>query len=88
MLWEQACAAKIPCVFEKWEGMEHVNNGGNSEFISPVTEATIKETVLSLAFTDKYKRMKEKAESYRTDIYLYSYIAAKSLECLKGKYEK
>ena len=88
VLWEQACAAKIPCVFEKWEGMEHVNNGGNSEFISPVTEANIKETVLSLAFTDKYKQMKEKAESYRTDIYLYSYIAAKSLECLKGKYEK
>jgi glycosyltransferase involved in cell wall biosynthesis len=21
VLWEQACAAKVPCVFEKWEGI-------------------------------------------------------------------
>ena len=36
VLWEQACAAKVPCVFGRWEGTDHVNNGGNSDFIFPV----------------------------------------------------
>lgn len=83
VLWEQACASKVPCVFEKWGGMEHVNNGGNGDFIFPVNEQTIKEKILELKFTEKYQKMKEVAESKNTDIYLYSEIAKKSLECMK-----
>ena len=81
VLWEQACASKVPCVFEKWEGMDHVNNGGNSDFISPVTIDTIKDKIEELKFTPIYYKMKEVAESDKTDIYLYSKIAEKSLEC-------
>ena len=84
VLWEQACASKVPCVFGKWEGMDHVNNGGNSDFISPVNEQTIREKILELKFTEKYYVMKRVAESENTDIYLYSNIAKKSLECVKG----
>ena len=83
VLWEQACAAKVPCVFGRWEGTDHVNNGGNSDFIFPVNEQTIKEKIVELKFTEKYQRMKEVAESKNTDIYLYSEIAKKSLECMK-----
>ena len=32
VLWEQACVSKVPCVFKKYDGMQHVNNGGNSAF--------------------------------------------------------
>ena len=83
VLWEQACASKVPCVFEKWDGMDHVNNGGNSDFVSPVTIETIKSKIEELKFTPKYFEMKAVAESEKTDIYLYSKIAEKSLECAK-----
>ena len=83
VLWEQACASKVPCVFEKWPGMEHVNNGGNSDFISPITIESIQNKITELFFTEKYYTMKEVAESDRTDVYLYSEIAKKSLECVK-----
>ncbi|MBR4949351.1 MAG: glycosyltransferase family 4 protein [Clostridia bacterium] len=82
VLWEQACASKVPCVFEKWEGMDHVNNGGNSDFVFPVTKENLIEKISELRFTDKYENMKKVAQSEKTDIYLYSKIAEKSLECL------
>lgn len=81
VLWEQACASKVPCVFEHWDGMDHVDNGGNSDFIENVTVKTIEEKIQELIFTDKYYRMKTVAESESTDIYMYSKIAEKSLEC-------
>ena len=80
VLWEQACAAKVPCVFKRWPGMEHVNHGGNSDFIDEVTVANISAKIDELHFTPKYQKMKEIALSEATDIYLYSRIAEKSLE--------
>ena len=85
VLWEQACASKVPCVFEKWDGMNHVNNGGNSDFVSPISVETIKSKIEELRFTPKYFEMKAVAESDKTDIYLYSKIAEKSLECIAGR---
>ena len=84
VLWEQACASKVPCVFKEWEGMDHVNNGGNSDFIAHVTVDSIANKINELEYTDKYFEMKTIAESNNTDIYLYSKIAEKSLECLKN----
>lgn len=83
VLWEQACACKVPTAFMKWEGMEHVDNGGNSDFISPVTVQSLREKIVELNYTDKYYKMKTIACSEKTDIYLYSNIAKKSLECTK-----
>ena len=81
VLWEQACASKVPCVFERWEGMEHVNNGGNSDFLEKIDTESIRAKIEELLYTDKYYQMKKIAESDKTDIYLYSRIAVKSLEC-------
>ena len=83
VLWEQACASKVPCVFRLWDGMEHVNNGGNADFIRDASVEAITEKIRELRFTDRYARMKAVAESDRTDIYLYSHIAKKSLELLE-----
>ena len=85
VLWEQACACKVPCLFKRIEGMEHVNNGGNSDFVDEVTEESLSSKIDELIFTDKYYRMKKTAESSATDIYLYSKIAEKSLECSNKK---
>ncbi len=83
VLWEQACASKVPCLFEKWEGMDHVNNGGNSVLVAPINEDILKQNIEELKFTEKYAEMKKIAESDATDVYLYSKIAEKSLECAR-----
>lgn len=80
VLWEQACAAKVPCAFNYINGLEHLNNGGNSIFIEDITVEGLKKAILSLLWTPKYYRMKSAAQSDKTDIYLYSKIAQKSLE--------
>ena len=81
VLWEQAAASKTPCVFSYWPGMQHVNNGGNSKFIHEISVESINEMIDKLLYTDEYKKMLEKAESDLTDVYLYSNIAKKSVEC-------
>ena len=80
VLWEQACACKVPCAFARWDGMDHVNNGGNAVFIDDVSVEGIKHCITGLMWTDAYYAMKAVAESEKTDIYLYSNIAKKSLE--------
>lgn len=83
VLWEQACACKVPCVFARWDGMEHVNNGGNAAFLDDVSMEGIRRCIVDLMWTDAYYEMKAVAESDKTDIYLYSNIAKKSLECAR-----
>ena len=82
VLWEQACASKCPCLFKEWDGMDHVNNGGNSAFVSDVTVESLCAKIKDLQYTSAYHDMKKVAESNATDIYLYSHIAEKSVECV------
>ena len=84
VLWEQACACKVPCVFRRWEGMDHVNNGGNAYFLDEVSVTTIKKCIERFIFSDDYRQMLMAARSEKTDIYLYSKIAEKSLETRGG----
>jgi hypothetical protein len=85
VLWEQACACKVPCLFSKMEGMEHVNNGGNSIIIETTTES-LEHSIGNLVNNkDLYNKMLSIARSSNTDIYLYSNIAQKSLECCINK---
>ena len=81
VLWEQACASKTPCVFARWNGMDHVDVGGNCDFIDTVDEDNIQRKIRALLFTPKYASMKKIAESDATDAFLYSKIAEKSMEC-------
>ena len=85
VLWEQACASKVPCVFGKWDGMDHVDNGGNARFLTCETPEQIRKLIEELHFTPDYQQMLSAARSAKTDIYLYSRIAEKSLECTKQK---
>lgn len=83
VLWEQACAAKVPCLFKKWEGMDHVDVGGNCVFLEELSIDGIRNELLKLVFTEEYYKMKKTAESEKTDVFLYSNIADKSLEITK-----
>lgn len=81
VMWEQACACKVPCLFKHWDGMEHVNNGGNSLLLREISKDSLTQAIKELCFTPKYYAMKQVALSEATDVYLYSNIAKKSLEC-------
>ena len=85
VLWEQACAAKVPCLFAQWEGMEHLDNGGNSDWIKIPTVEAIRQKIGQLQFTPEYHQMKQVARSEATDIYLYGQIAKRSLECAERR---
>ena len=85
VLWEQACASKVPCVFGKWEGMDHVDNGGNARFLDCQEPEQLRNLIKQLQFTPDYQEMLTAAQSDKTDIYLYSRIAEKSLECVTQK---
>ena len=87
VLWEQACACKVPCMFKRWPDMEHLDNGGNSVFVDNVTQMSLKESIKKYCFTEKYYEIKKNACSEKTDIYLYSKIAEKSLEVVRQKDE-
>ena len=80
VLWEQACAAKVPCLFNRLKGFTHFDVGGNCQFMEEVSPQGLKLAVEKLIFTDEYYKMKAVAESELTDVFLYSNIAQKALE--------
>lgn len=80
VLWEQACATKVPGIFAYWAGMTHVNNGGNAILLESSETAYLRSVIESLVFTPKYQEMKKIAESDATDVFLYSKIAKKALK--------
>lgn len=85
VLWEQACASKVPCACAHFSGMEHVNNGGNCILLDEDNASYLRKTIEELIFTEKYFSMREVAQSSKTDVFLYSKIAEKSLECWREK---
>lgn len=85
VLWEQACACKLPCIFAYWKGMSHLDVGGNCIFIKKITVENIRKTICAYMNTPAYHKMKAIAESELTDEFSYEKIALKSLETAKIK---
>ena len=81
VLWEEAVGLGLPCVFKKWEGIQHVDLGGNCMFIEEVNDSSIKDVLLKIT-EDKstFEEMKEKAESLGPKKFIYSEIARRSIE--------
>lgn len=48
VLWEQSAALGLPGVFKYWEGMQHMDIGGNCIYLKEVTGNKIRETLLNL----------------------------------------
>ena len=81
VLWEQSIGVGIPCIFKRWEGIEHVDVGGNCIFLedSNVDEII---SVLTKVIKDKelYKELKGNAMSLGTINFAYSEIAKKAIK--------
>ena len=77
VLWEQAVGMGIPCLVSKIEGFNHVDLGGNCEFLNDITEDEIKEKIL---------KCKKNIESMRINAqnkkgyFSYREIAKRSIE--------
>lgn len=80
VLWEQACACKLPCLFAYWDGMSHLDVGGNCEFLRHISVSEIRNAILTNEDTDKYNNMKCIAQSGLTNVFSYYDIAKKSIE--------
>jgi 1,2-diacylglycerol 3-alpha-glucosyltransferase len=80
VLWEQAVGVGTPCVFKYWEGMTHVDVGGNCEFLYKDTIAEIKDLFnLILNEKDKYRQMKEVAVKRGLVSFSYSVISKRAI---------
>lgn len=79
VLWEHAIASKIPCVFKKYKGVEHVNVNNNCLFLSQNSSKEI-QTVVEDLLNDKEKYNILKENSIKAaDHFSYSNISLKAL---------
>ena len=80
VLWEQACACGLPGVFKHWEGMHHVDVGGNACFLYEDSVDEIKHVVLDIYNNSyKYSKMKETAMNKAVPVFSYQKIAKRAI---------
>jgi carbamoylphosphate synthase large subunit len=80
VLWEQAVACGVPCVFKHWDGMEHVDVGGNCKFLYNDSIDEIKNILLDIVKNkDNYEKMKNVAIKKGVNEFSYLEIAKRSI---------
>jgi glycosyltransferase involved in cell wall biosynthesis len=81
VLWEQAVGVGIPCVFKRWSSIQHVDVGGNCQFIEKASVKEIKEKILTI-YNDKdlYLQMKKVSESTGIKQFSYYQIAKRAIK--------
>lgn len=78
VLWEQAVGVGLPCIFKKWEGMQHVDLNGNCLFMENVSE--LEEMILSLYNNrSKLLEMRKVAEEKGKKEFSYYEIAKRAI---------
>lgn len=80
-LWEQACGTGLPCIFKKWDGMTHVDVGGNCIFIEGNSTEAIDKAIKSVIYNKNvYDKMKKIAIEKGIIEFSYKKIAEKSIK--------
>lgn len=82
VLWEQAVGTGLPCVFRRWEGMQHIDVGGNCCFLNSGSVDEMVECLTSLI--DDQSRLAEMrcvARSRGTKEFAYTEIAKRAIAC-------
>lgn len=81
VLWEQAVGVGLPCVFKRWEGIQHVDVGGNCLFIDSDSIDEIKKAInMIVNDSDLYSKMKKVALKVGVPRFSYFQIAKKAIE--------
>ncbi|RQP14615.1 MAG: glycosyltransferase [Chryseobacterium sp.] len=83
VLWEQTVGVGLPALFRSWEGMYHVDVGGNCLFLQGGTEMEITDALTKI-LTDRefYEKMKDAAQTAGVTQFSYSQIARRSLNLM------
>tara|TARA_B110000211_G_C14093037_1_gene560506 strand:- start:4395 stop:5561 length:1167 start_codon:yes stop_codon:yes gene_type:complete len=80
VIWEQTVGLGIPAVFKKWDGMSHVDVGGNCILLDKSDEQEIKATIISLISNKSLlNEMNIIAKTKGKSIFSYSEIAKKAI---------
>lgn len=81
VLWEQACACGIPCLFRDWEGMHHVDVGGNCIFLGDGSKEELKRQIMTVyGQPSVYRAMKKAAAENGIETFSYRRIAQRAIE--------
>jgi glycosyltransferase involved in cell wall biosynthesis len=81
VLWEQAVGVGLPCVFKKWDGIQHVDLDGNCLFIGSSDEDEIKKRISGLYKNrNLLNSMKKIAMEKGIPQFSYYEIAKKAIE--------
>lgn len=81
VMWEQAVASKVPCVFHRIEGFDHVDFGGNCLWVDEDTHEQYQRVIERILNDgETYKSMYLKATSCGAEKFLYSKIAEKVID--------
>jgi len=80
VLWEEAVGTGLPCVFLKWEGIQHVDLGGNCIFLNSSANSDIKSVLVEvLKNKAKFELLKTNANELGPKFFAYSEIAKRSI---------
>ena len=80
VLWEQAVGLGLPSVFKYWNGMTHVDGGGNCSFLKSDNVDEIADVIEQIyLFPKAFQQMKNSALAFSANFH-YSNIAKKSIE--------
>ena len=81
VLWEQSAGVGLPCIFKKWEGIEHIDLGGNCVLMEKVDPQSLKKEIEMIYNNPKlYSKMKSVSEEQGIKNFSYSEIAKKAIE--------
>ena len=81
VIWEETVGLGIPAVFKYWEGITHIDIGGNCKFIYQDTVEEIIKVLRQVVENPKvYKRMERISREKGIKIFSYINIAKRSIE--------
>lgn len=81
VLWEQSAALGLPGVFKKWDGIQHLDVGGNAIFLDNVSIESITKMIIKI-YSDKtlFDSMKKVAIEKGISYFSYYEIAKRAIE--------
>jgi len=81
VLWEQAVGAGKPCLFKYWNGMTHVDIGGNCKFLYEDSADEIYQILKDILSDDKneYNKMLKNAKNNSREQFSYNNIAKRAI---------
>lgn len=81
VLWEQSCGVGLPCIFKKWDKIQHLDKGGNCIFIDENELADLPSIISNLSTNRaEYSTMEKAAIEKCVNHFSYSEIAKRAIE--------